>query len=650
MKILLTNTSKNFLVALVLLAACLLTYSNSLRNEFLIDDHGLVFEDKRIHNLKYFLRYFGASGQAYDEELQNLRYYRPLNHTIPMVCYYFFKDDPFGYHLTNLVLFYISCLGFYFLVNCLIRDKMLAFITSLLFATHPINGMLVNYNTASALSVLIFSLQFSLISFLKAHREKKNIFYLWSYLGFGISLLCHEVAMVFPFYLIFTLLFFENDGWKKTWSITAPYFLVLFLYFLFRLGHASLKDNIFDNITFFNISPSVYFATFSKCVWWYLNTLLSLENIVLTWAVPLVKENAWLWNIGLWFGLFFSLALIIKFWKKNIVSFALGWFLIGLMPVAFACLVNPPVFTMEPHWLFFASLGLFLVLGNLLMRLKQIINTRVWLLVILVFVCVYVLRSRDYNYIWGSEKRYCYYWLKVMPNFKGVFSHLAYAYMQNGEYERARELYKRAIENKHSDWVVYNNLGLMDYQEGKLEEARRYFEESLARKPDSAVVYNNLGLVFFMQGQNEPAAMAFEKAIYYNFFLLQARINLANIYKKKGIWNQAENLYKENLKIDSGDQASSIGLIDTLFASGKKEEAVKLGKDLLRKNKNEEFLTQLGSLFALNRYSNLAFALYTKAIKLNPKYTPAYLEMGKLYGNLDQFNQAIAIWQEGSGH
>ena len=42
-----------------------------------------------------------------------------------------------------------------------------------------------------------------------------------------------------------------------------------------------------------------------------------------------------------------------------------------------------------------------------------------------------------------------------------------------------------------------------------------------------------------------------------------------------------------------------------------------------------------------------AFALYDKALALDHQYKETYLELGKLYGNDNQFDKAIGVWQVG---
>src|SRR5207249_1070683 len=81
--------------------------------------------------------------------------------------------------------------------------------------------------------------------------------------------------------------------------------------------------------------------------------------------------------------------------------------------------------------------------------------------------------------------------------------------------------------------------------------------------------------------------------------------------------------------------------------TGRKKEAFAAGKKLLTVSRDPEVLTNSGGIFAQEKFTDMGFAMYATALRWDPKYKGAYLEMGKLYGNLNQFNRAVAMWQDG---
>ena len=167
-------------ITIILFSVCLITYGNSLHNDFMIDDVGMILRDTRMHNIK-FINYQLVPDVNRNSNMERVSrdvYYRPVAHVLPLFCYLVFREAPFGYHFVNLVLFFLACLSIFILIKFLFGNKNLALLTSLLFAVHPVNGLFVNYITAGYLAVQIIALSWSAITFLLA-LEKRNAFFLF---------------------------------------------------------------------------------------------------------------------------------------------------------------------------------------------------------------------------------------------------------------------------------------------------------------------------------------------------------------------------------------------------------------------------------------------------------------------------------------
>jgi len=90
-----------------------------------------------------------------------------------------------------------------------------------------------------------------------------------------------------------------------------------------------------------------------------------------------------------------------------------------------------------------------------------------------------------------------------------VYNNLGVSYSMAGQYRKAAEAFKKAIESKYSTPKVYNNLGV------SLSNLKRYSEalEAFRKGGTEAQAYNNLGVVYLKQGKFEQASDCFEKAI-----------------------------------------------------------------------------------------------------------------------------------------
>jgi Flp pilus assembly protein TadD len=187
----------------------------------------------------------------------------------------------------------------------------------------------------------------------------------------------------------------------------------------------------------------------------------------------------------------------------------------------------------------------------------------------------------------------------------------------------------------------------MDYEERNLHSALHHYQMALTMKPEDPTIYNNLGLVFLNLNDEEGARQAFLKAIRLDPFLMEPRLNLVLMYKRNGEYSKAVSLLEENRRLNPEDDRTLFYLIEVYLASGKKPQALDLGKKILMNTSDADQSASLGSLFAQHLFSNMAFSFYFKALQIDPHNKNAFLEIGKLYGNLGQFNRAIVFWQEG---
>jgi tetratricopeptide (TPR) repeat protein len=106
-----------------------------------------------------------------------------------------------------------------------------------------------------------------------------------------------------------------------------------------------------------------------------------------------------------------------------------------------------------------------------------------------------------------------------------VFMNIAFNYHNAKNYEKAKEFYKKSIEQGGSESNSYNNLGLLLYAVDKnFTDAEKVLRDGLARHQDSQSIQNRIGKMFtakadaaFEQKNYTDAAADYEKALtYYN--------------------------------------------------------------------------------------------------------------------------------------
>ncbi len=156
-----------FLVLLVLAITCFLAYSNSLHNEFMLDDFFVLFSETGMSRLDSLSELF--------TEKQD-RFYRPVGFMFLAVSQRVFGANEFGYHATNLVLFFLVCAMFFFITEELFGRRKLSVLVAFLYAVHPINGGVVNYATMNVAGTFVLCLQLSFFFFLLFLKHERTAF------------------------------------------------------------------------------------------------------------------------------------------------------------------------------------------------------------------------------------------------------------------------------------------------------------------------------------------------------------------------------------------------------------------------------------------------------------------------------------------
>lgn len=342
---------------LIFLASFLLFYPSLF--VFFTNDDFFFLKISNIGSLPQFFNFFSLTKGP-----DGFGMYRPLT---TQVFYFldraFFGLNPIGLHVIAFLVFFGLLYLVYVLANLLLADKKIAVFTALLYslsATHF--GHLYYLATFQELGMTFFVL-LSCIFFVN-----KKLFL--SILFFVLALLSKETAVVTPVLIGFIFWFFAKN--KKTkfdlkplLRKLAPFFIILFIYFLFRVfsyGFAKGDTYIWD----FSIKR------LANTVFWYLVWSLNLPETLLDFVGPGFSVNP---NLFIYWSkqiipifAFFALeciGLVVMLFKtirsrvtdeikqNNLVSsLSIFWFLVALLPV---------IFLPEHKFTFYLTLPLFAV-------------------------------------------------------------------------------------------------------------------------------------------------------------------------------------------------------------------------------------------------------------------------------------------------
>lgn len=497
-------TMKILFVGLLLFVACLGTYWNSLQNDFLMDDFPMLL-DRGDLPLKEFL-------QLEQNPARPHIYFRPVIHWVNYAESVLFKRSASSYHLLNLFLLFFGGLTLYIFLARLFGERESAFLVTLLFCCHPINGLLVNYKNATGYGVLILFLNLSLILALLS-LEKKDQRYLFPSLAcFIISLLCHESVVVYPLYLAAVLRFFKRYPWKEIFWRVAPYVFVLFLYVIFHLRTRHLVNITQNTAAVFSFSGIEYILNYMRLLAWYLEKLVTMQGIVLIWEVPQFGKNPALWPLLVIIGVLVSWLLAVRYQRIR-VAFGLSWLLTGFIPIGLGCITRREYgFYIEPHWLFYSSIGAFVVVSQFLWWLRTKLGKKIWLLGMTCYLIMMISTAWTYNWLWGQQKRYCLYWGQYAPENNWRNFWLGISYMDEGDYARAKTCFLRNLKRGKNKTAAFGNLGIIEYRQKNYDRALEYFKQALMSDPLLPQTYDYLGRIYGLKGETSKAKMCYQQS------------------------------------------------------------------------------------------------------------------------------------------
>ncbi|MGQ9705427.1 MAG: tetratricopeptide repeat protein [bacterium] len=107
-------------------------------------------------------------------------------------------------------------------------------------------------------------------------------------------------------------------------------------------------------------------------------------------------------------------------------------------------------------------------------------------------------------------------------------------YLENGDIEKALDIFKKIINIDSNNALAHNNLGLVYKEKGLYYTAMEEFQKSIELMPYYYKAMNNLGSVLYLQGNYEEAIEEFKKAINSKPDFDIAHFNIALCYEKLG--------------------------------------------------------------------------------------------------------------------
>jgi len=268
--------AQRFLPVFVIVFLGIVCYSNALRNGFVWDDKSEILGNRFLRSWEFLPRLFTTDlREAYGSEGEPTPLYRPLRTVLHLIDFQMWGPNPFGFHLTNVILHVANGLLVFSLLRTLRIQSLMALLFATLFICHPLQTEAVTYISSRGTGLCTLFMLTSLLVLLKSFTidsERRSCWLLVISAGvFWLALLSKEMALALPVTL-------AAAGWltaaarriPKKWLVVAIvwYAAILAVNFAVRLIVLSIQGHPpLGSLGFRALSALRTLAVSLDCLW-----------------------------------------------------------------------------------------------------------------------------------------------------------------------------------------------------------------------------------------------------------------------------------------------------------------------------------------------------------------------------------------------
>jgi tetratricopeptide (TPR) repeat protein len=383
-----------------ILLICAAVFANSLFGEFVYDDLRQIVRNPLIQDNALIWKALTSDVWAFKAygTVAASNYWRPTFTLWSIVNFRLFGADPFGWHVTNLLLHLGVCSVSYYLLRRWVFTRVVACAVTLVFAVHPVHVETVAWVSGS--TDLLFALAFlGSLWFAQNYADKTRLRDLiFSLLLYAVALGAKEIGLLcLPVYFV---IFFHRTEKSSKFdildvrsfafpSIAAVYFLIR----LYILGMLSSRPENAASLTESILSVPEMFAFYLRQIFfpYWLSENYPLQAVsqigAINFLLPLVLSLAVL-------GLIFY---IVRSSRNGLL--AALFFLLPLAPVMNAGFF-PASQLVHDRYLYLSLLGILMLIAIVA---AKYVNEKYILAAGGVITLLLSFQTFTYNQAWASD-------------------------------------------------------------------------------------------------------------------------------------------------------------------------------------------------------------------------------------------------------
>ena len=542
-----------------------LIYLNTLGHQFTNWDDGMIYQNPSIRNL-------GWEGIKKIFVLGRGQTYQPVRMLSYAIDYRFWKLNPIGYRITNILFYILTCMMVFLTLRLLSADLRegkqpdshlrVGLFGALLFAAHPVHVEAVTWLSArkEVLQGFFFFLGFYLY-LVGREREgrQRAAFFILVLLFILLATLSKPSAIVFPAVLLVYEIALRGNRWvdfvKRRWVFfsfsVALSFIFAFILIRVMLQAGGIKayhgGTFFNNliVSFFlfihNISLTLFTLNYSAAY------TIDVPSSLLDLQVFFVVVSVFLlFGLSVW-----SLK------KTKVIFFSVFFFFVTLLPY----LNIIPISTLlADRYVFIASFSSCFLLGLGFDRLYSISHPRfsggffklVSLTVFLFLLLGYSFTTIQQNRVWENSFTLWSDAVEKYPESNVANALMGVVYMDLGMDEKAAEYLEKAIQVLPIDYESRNNLGIVYEKLNRPERALQELMIALSLKPEDQMMKINLSIYYQNQKEYGKSEAILRNLLSKNPKDVRLLYRLGILYKEMGDYEGAVVDLKKAIELAPG--------------------------------------------------------------------------------------------------
>lgn len=508
---------RNFWVAFtVILVIAGVVYGNTLQGSFLVDDYFFI-DRPGFGNPKGFFHLFVESVLPWHKESS---LYRPILVLSMAIQMFLFGRNPIPYHIVNILLHVVNTGLVVILTKKVFKNSSLALISGLLFAVLPIHTEAVaNIKSRDELFAAAFLLMSWILLCWSPQFRKR---YFRRVVGIGIVITVFLGMLSKEFAVLMFPVFLAVCYWKQVctrrsivlWSVLWVGVVCIYAWLRYAaLGAFFLGDDV--HIT----SNPLKYATGWRLVWtpfsllWIyvsrtfvpiiLSATYHMQSVLLV-ANPF---TSWQTIAGMCIAIFFIVVLAWKRTRETPLGIGTFLFVAGYLPFSQFFLRGGDI--VGERWMYFPSIGLVWGMAWAIERLIHK-NVRIGVLVGLLIVSAYIVRTVDRNTVWQNPQALFESMIRDAPRSIKGYVNMAHYSLEQGYYDDAERFAQTALTIVPEYASMYDVMASVSYERKQYADARMYMAQALRIDPEAYDLYHNLARILFIQAEYKDALQAMD--------------------------------------------------------------------------------------------------------------------------------------------